>query len=80
MTDKKIEDRREEENMKMKTIDDVMVCPKCNGNDTYTYSDDEIDFHNDGTGHYNVDCACKTCGHNFRLYTEFKYEIISSQT
>ena len=63
-----------------KTIDEVMICPKCKGEDTHPYDTDEIEFGYDGTGHYYVDCTCNTCGNHFRLYTEFKYEITSSHT
>lgn len=62
------------------TLDDVMICPNCNSDDTYSYSTDEIEFDSDGTGHYYVDCTCRACKHNFRLYTTFKYEIIRAHT
>lgn len=63
-----------------KTFDDVIICPKCGGEDTYSYDTDELEFGYDGTGHYYADCACKACGNHFHLYTYFKYEIISSYT
>ena len=61
------------------SIDDVMICPKC-GESAYSHSTDEIDFEQDGTGHYYVDCSCKNCGHDFRLYTKFNYTITESLT
>lgn len=64
----------------MTTIDEVMICPKCNSNNTSEYSIDEIEFNSDGTGHYYVDCSCQDCGNHFRLYTNFKYDITSSRT
>lgn len=61
-----------------KTMYDVMVCPKCNSEDVYAHSTDEIDFEDDGNGHYFVDCRCRECESGFRLYTFFKYEVVRS--
>lgn len=63
-----------------KTVDDVMVCPKCGSDNCDSYDTDEVEFNYDGTGHYNVDCACKECGNHFRLYMQFKYAVTSSHT
>lgn len=62
------------------TIDDVMICPKCNSSNTNSYSTDELEFDSDGTGHYYIDCRCADCGNYFRLYTHFKYDITSART
>jgi len=64
----------------MKTLDDVMDCPYCKSGDTYSYSTDEIEFVGNGTGRYYTDCHCSNCGEDFRLYTEFKYQITDSWT
>lgn len=64
----------------MKTIDDVMICPKCGSDNCYLYNEDEVEFSYDGTGHYNIDCRCEECNNYFRLYTKFKYEVIDSYT
>lgn len=61
-----------------KTIDDVMICPNCQSKNCYEYSTDEIEFSYDSTGHYFTDCHCKDCNDNFRLYTEFTYNITKS--
>lgn len=66
--------------MDNKTIDDVMICPNCNSDDTYSYSTDEIEFSYDGTGHYFVDCKCNKCNNNFRLYMRFNYNITQAYT
>lgn len=58
-----------------KSIDDVMICPHCQGEDCYEYSTDELAFHSDGTGHYYADCHCSQCGEDFRLHTKFKYSV-----
>lgn len=59
------------------TIDEVMDCPNCGSDNTYSYSTDEIEFCNDGTGHYYIDCECKDCNQGFRRYIHFKYQITS---
>ena len=64
----------------MKTLDDVMICPECNGDDCYKYSTDETEFGIDGKGHYYIDCHCNRCGKNFRLCTEFEYSITKAYT
>ena len=56
-------------------IGDVMNCPDCDSFDCYEYSTDELCFDANGKGHYNVDCHCRNCGKDFRLYTEFKYSV-----
>lgn len=56
-------------------IGDVMNCPNCDSFDCYEYNTDELCFDANGHGHYNVDCKCRNCGENFRLYTEFKYSV-----
>jgi hypothetical protein len=61
-----------------KSLDDVMICPNCESDDCYTYSTDEIEFSANCTGHYYVDCHCKNCGRNFRLYAEFNYSVTKS--
>ena len=59
-----------------KTICDI-VCPKCGGFDTVITGTDEIDFDANGTGHYYADVNCR-CGHDFRMYYKFKYEITNA--
>ena len=59
--------------MMEKTICDI-VCPKCKGVNTFIVGTDEIEFEPDGTGHYYADVNCH-CGHGFRMYYKFKYEI-----
>ena len=54
---------------------DVMRCPDCDSDDCYEYGTDEITFDINGHGHYYVDCHCRKCGKNFRLYTEFEYSV-----
>ena len=61
----------------MRTIADIMDCPKCGSGNTYEYNTDEIEFGYDGTGHYYVDCACADCKHNWRLRMYFKYDVTS---
>ena len=61
-------------------IYDVMRCPHCNGGDCDPYCADETEFGVGGDGHYHVDCHCKTCGKNFRLYMKFKYSVTESYT
>lgn len=63
-----------------KSVDDVMICPKCGSNNCYSYNTDEIELDYDNTGHYFVDCCCKDCKNNFRLYTRFKYELTDVHT
>ena len=58
-----------------KTIDDVMICPKCKSDNTYGYSTDEIEFEGNGEGHYDVDCCCINCDTRFRLCMSFKYTV-----
>ena len=62
----------------MKSIDDVMICPRCGSNKCYEFSTDEIFFDYDNTGHYYTDCQCEHCNNTFRLNIEFKYEITNS--
>lgn len=66
--------------MENKTIDEVMICPKCNSDNVNQCNIDEVEFDIDGTGHYFVDCKCATCSNIFRLYTRFKYTITDSHT
>ena len=61
--------------MENKTIDDVMICPNCKSDNCYHYNTDEIEFSNEGTGHYFIDCQCIDCNHCFRLRAFFKYTI-----
>lgn len=63
-----------------KSVDDVMICPKCGSDNCYEYSTDELEFSSDNTGHYFVDCRCRDCSHGFRLYTRFKYELTDIHT
>jgi hypothetical protein len=67
----------QKKDVKMKTIADIMNCPKCGSENTYEYSTDEIEFCYDGTGHYYVDCACADCKHKWRLRMYFKYDVTS---
>lgn len=62
----------------MKTITDIMICPKCGSDNTYEYSVDEIEFCADGTGHYYSYCSCKDCDHNFKMCMEFDYSVTNS--
>lgn len=62
------------------SISDVMHCPNCNSDYCYEYSTDEICFDANGSGHYYIDCHCKNCGKNFRLYAEFKYSVTKAYT
>ena len=64
----------------MKTVDDVMICPKCDSDNCYSYDTDEVEFEGNGTGHYYIDCKCKDCGQNFRLYTKFTYDVTEAYT
>lgn len=57
-----------------------MICPNCQSKNCYEYNTDEIEFSYDGTGHYFTDCHCKDCNDDFRLYTEFTYNITKSHT
>ena len=66
--------------MENKTIGDVMICPYCKSDNCYHYDTDEIEFSEEGTGHYFIDCHCKDCDHTFRLRTFFKYTITDSYT
>ena len=61
-------------------ISEVMICPNCKGFDCYKYDTDEIEFDIDGKGHYNVDCCCRSCRTNFRLYIEFNYSVTKAHT
>lgn len=63
-----------------KSVDDVMICPKCGSNNCFEYSTDEIEFSYDNTGHYFVNCRCKDCDKGFILYTRFKYELTDTHT
>ena len=62
------------------SLQDVMICPHCNSEDCYEYSTDEIDFEYNGVGHYYVDCHCRKCHANFRLYTQFNYFVTNAST
>lgn len=59
----------------VRNIYDVMSCPECGNNNCYMYSTDEIEFESNGKGHYYVNCRCKDCSKNFRLHTQFEYNI-----
>lgn len=61
-------------------IYDFMICPHCGGDDVVIYGTDEIEFDNNNTGHYYVDCFCKDCQKYFRLYLEFNYTITKGWT
>lgn len=60
--------------MENKTIEDIMVCPKCGSNDCYEFGVDEVDF-NSTNPHYSIDCHCKNCNIDFRLRMTFSYQI-----
>lgn len=64
----------------VRDIYDVMICPECGNNNCYVYSTDEIEFEFNGKGHYYADCICKDCSKNFRLYTQFEYNITEAYT
>ena len=64
--------------MKLKTLDDVMICPCCQSQNCYEYNTDEIEFNENGNGHYYVDCYCVDCKKNFRLCVNFDYFITQS--
>lgn len=66
--------------MENKTIGDVMICPYCKSDNCYHYNTDEIEFSDEGIGHYFIDCHCRDCKKGFRLKTFFKYTIIESYT
>ena len=57
-----------------KTIADV-ICPKCKSENWYQYSTDEIDFCEDGTGHYRFDIHCNDCGKESRVSFDFEYQV-----
>ena len=59
------------------TVADVMECRYCGSDNTYIYGTDEIEFEYDGTGHYYADCHCNSCGHGFRRYINFRYNVTS---
>ena len=64
----------------IKDIYNVMVCPICESDNCYIYSIDEIEFESNRKGHYYVDCRCKDCKKDFRLYTKFEYNITEAYT
>ena len=62
--------------MNEKTICECEIsCPYCGKERGYTVSTDEIEFCDDGTGHYFADVYCPDCGKGHRKYWRFKYEI-----
>ena len=61
--------------MNKKTIADIMSCPVCNSENTYTYGHDEIDFGYDGKGSYIFYCHCKECEHDWKNVMNFHYEV-----
>lgn len=62
------------------TMGDKVECPDCQGTNTYMYDRDTANFHYTGIGHINTDHHCKDCNRNFRLHTNFKYQITEQQT
>lgn len=59
----------------MSVIGDVTICPYCNNENCPIIDTDEIEFEDNGTGHYFIDSYCPECEAYFRIYTHFKYEI-----
>lgn len=60
------------------SINDAMLCPKCDSCDCYEYNTDLIEFGPVGIGYYHVECHCRECGKDFLLCTEFNYSITKS--
>lgn len=62
-----------------KFLGDCAICPKCQSDDTYSYSTDEFELDEvSDKGHANIDYRCKDCGKNFRVCVKFTYNITDS--
>ena len=63
------------------SMSDVMICPECvkedidMAHDCYIYDTDEIEFCDDGTGHYSVYCRCARCKKDFVMWASFNYTV-----
>ena len=58
-----------------KSIYDVIKCPYCGSDDFYIFGTDEIEFEDDGSGHYRPECTCEDCHKSYRTYIKFNYEV-----
>lgn len=63
------------------SMSDVMICPECvkedidMAYDCYIYDTDEIEFCDDGTGHYRAYCRCARCKKDFVMWASFNYTV-----
>lgn len=61
------------------TIDDVLICPMCNCTDCYEHGGADIEFKENGIGHYRFNCFCYICNKHFVFSMEFKYSITKTK-
>lgn len=50
-------------------------CPVCQYEECYPAETDEIEFYNDGTGHFYADYWCPCCKKYFRHCFNFRYVV-----